>query len=523
MRDCRKEEECDLPSQTVVRLPIDPERWEAGYGPGSEDIMHQAFLLELSDALMCDVGVEVVDRDERGLRLGISHNCQAEEETIATVSADISRRIAEQVEGAEFSVELPVEGTRIEIPPEYEGAAISEGCTVFKGGRYLVAPTRRCVNEVRRALSQEGFWMNLPEAWGAAEEGERVVLFEDMLGSYLFYKLPSSTLLPTGVCYDLYERGAIDGHRLRHYHLPKEIRDAARGKFGSGKELLEWYLDHEGLNLSRGGGACEGLTQLLKSSGLAAGDWAWFADRGENLVVLDPDGAEEILVEHGFSVEAKDYEIDHMETTEAGVSGIRCNLREHQIGPVRAWKERVSRVERLPEYSRALPEEERIPVAETRTGDIRRLTGRQKEAYEKMGRVAFERETGLRVEEALGSTSGPPVAGGYIKSPTGSGKTVMGMVIFGTLGDVEGTVSEGECAPRSEAAAPEAAPEGEGPEPGDGAGVGEISRERLISLVRERRDAGVPYADIIEEVEEDYGDKITRNFIYYHTKGGGSD
>jgi transcription initiation factor TFIIB len=50
----------------------------------------------------------------------------------------------------------------------------------------------------------------------------------------------------------------------------------------------------------------------------------------------------------------------------------------------------------------------------------------------------------------------------------------------------------------------------------------DLDGERLISLVRERRNAGVSYSAIIEEAREDYGKEITRNFIYYHTKGGGA-
>jgi transcription initiation factor TFIIB len=43
-------------------------------------------------------------------------------------------------------------------------------------------------------------------------------------------------------------------------------------------------------------------------------------------------------------------------------------------------------------------------------------------------------------------------------------------------------------------------------------------RNQVIDLVRERRRGGDTYAETKERVEESYGVVITRNFIYYHTK-----
>jgi hypothetical protein len=372
--------------------------------------------------------------------------------------------------------------------------------------------------------------MNLTEAWGAAKEGERIEIFEDVLGSYIFYKLPPDTLLPTGVCFEMFGEGVIDGHKLGYYHLPEELREAARGEFETAGEALGWYLDHDGLNLAWGGGACEGLSRMLKDSGSVPRSWAWFGDREGNLVVLDPEGAEEILEGAGFEVSVRGHEIEREETSLTDVLGINCSLRGYQVDPVCAWWNKISEVEGDADYRRTEPEETRVPVVNTGHGTYSKLRGRMLDLYEERGIEAVRGALDAEVREPLSSVSGPPVAGGYVKAPTGSGKTVLSLVAFGAMGGLEGGEAAGrppvQRAEEPELGPPESEVGGEVSEPGGGGsgeGGGETDRQALISLVRERRDAGVSYSAIIEEVREERGEDISRGFIYYHTKGGGSE
>jgi hypothetical protein len=273
-------------------------------------------------------------------------------------------------------------------------------------------------------------------------------------------------------------------------------------------------LDHEGLNLNRSAGVCEALTTRLKKGGIIGSDWAWFADDKENLIIFDPEQGKDILEDVGFKVELKPYQLEKKETTRlAKVFGMKCDLREHQIDPVCAWRKRMQEVQKDPDYLMTDPIENRIPVIAYPNGEVRKLYKKEMEIYKKKGLEALKKEIDKPVREVLLNTKGPEVAGGYIKSSTGSGKTVMGMVIIGTLGDVE--IKE----KKPSASAPKSSVKStptktkKATEP-----TKELTRKDVEDQVVEMRNKDMSYAEIEEKFTKLGVDYVNRGFIYRTTK-----
>jgi hypothetical protein len=261
----------------------------------------------------------------------------------------------------------------------------------------------------------------------------------------------------------------------------------------------------------------------LKKGGIVSDHWAWFSDDNEKIVVWDPDKGKEILEDVGFKIVMKPYNIRVVDTKRLGeVMGMKCTVREHQIDPVCAWRKRMTEVKRDPIYLETKPTEKRIPVLDYGYG-VRKLYPKEQDIYDKEGKEALEKVTKQKVIEVLESTKGPEVAGGFIKSPTGSGKTVMGMVIIGTMGEM--TIKEIKDKPSKEPKKPAAKPAKAfpPPKPATPKVQKELTREEVEKQVRDMRAKNVSYADIEKHFKDKGIDYVKRSFIYRVSKkdGGG--
>lgn len=522
--DCREEGvKCEYSMDTVFRAEVNVDKWDEAYGTGKDgEVISEMLLMEMNHALNCNIGISAVDKDDRGLRIAINHDCSADEKTIMDVAYDTIEKMEREMDNIKEYAFLYVEDGRMMFPKEHaEIAEMSENCIIVEDEEtFVVSPTRECINEIRSAFATKEKGLHVEEMWKEAKDwGERIMIEEDLIGSYIYYKIPPKKPISASTCYNLFDAGVIDGHDFRVSHIPIELRQAGRKKFDSFEDLSAWYLDHEGLNLNRSAGVCESLTKRLKKGGIIGTDWAWFADNKENLIIFDPEQGQEILEDVGFKVQLKPFHMEKKETTRlAKVFGMKCDLREHQIDPVCSWRKRMQEVQKDPDYLRTEPVEKRIPVIVHPRGEIRKLYKNEMEIYEKKGLEALKDEIKKPVKEVLVSSEGPEVAGGYIKSSTGSGKTVMGMVIIGTLGDVEIKEKKPSITKTEKPAKIVSTKSKSVRDPRK-----KLTREEVEKQVIEMRDKDISYADIEEKFTKMGIDYVNRGFIYRTTKNRGDD
>ena len=515
--DCREEGvSCDLPEKISLSLDLAVEKWNDAYGTGLDgEVISEMLLLEMNNVLKCNIGISGVSKNKKGLKIALLHDCPYDEKTIQDTAWSTVEKIEEEITKIKDYTFLFIEDEKMKLPDEYaEIADLAENCVLLIDDEYIVSPTRQCLNELRSVFASKGIGLHTQEMWKEAKDwGEKITMEEDILGSYIYYKIPNTKPIATSICFDLFDSGVIDGHEFSSFQIPGDLRKQARGKFYTAEEFTNWYLGQDEMNLNRSAGTCDALTKSLKAGGLIPENWVWFADNKEKLIIFDPDKGKEILEEVGFKVVTKPYKTKKKTKTAFGeVLGIKCDLREHQIDPVCAWKKRVHEVKSDLAHRQTRPLEKRIPILCNSFDICHKPSKSERLIFLREGKEALERITKHRVELVLESSRGPDIAGGYIKSPTASGKTFMGMVIIGTLGEVK-VVERPVKLPAKTPSKAKPVKKMEAPRP-----IKKLPKEKIMKLVREMRKEKKGYKEIEDHFQKEGYSYVKRKFIYRATK-----
>lgn len=429
---------CNLPHKATITIKADPtafRTWKATQLGTMEQfvgILSDRALIKASDLFQCDIGVETTTNQGDAVTLNVAHDCGVGSEGFAQTVEGMVQIINDEVGEARNKVSVLMDEHENPYVRDQERRIVSVlkdvgQCSVFvprwnspdgKERRVLV-PTRHCLDRVQSALSSIHLALeHEPTMWDTAKtKGEKVTIDEDIIGSYLFYRLRGDHPLSMDACQELFDSKVIDGAGLSYSTPKKKAPDIAVDI----KEMLEQlypeqtgqafaqrigrYIDDKRIQMARQGGPCEILTRPLKNSGEIPKSWVWFGD-GDSILTFNPTDVARILKKWGYDVKVNPWKQEIERAPSVKVEGLNCSLRDYQVDPICRWTKRVA------------------SVLDT-SADAPKITWTEKE---------IEKEGGLVKVKVLDSYTPDPALGGIIKAPTGAGKTIIGLVTLATQG-----------------------------------------------------------------------------------------
>lgn len=424
---------CNLPKKATLTVATDPsalaawKKTQQGSKAEFLQILADRALIKTSDMFQCSIGVEHTQiNNEQKAILQVAHDCTVSESDFRETVDGMVKILHDEVEEAKKGVHINFdENTNPYISPDQENQLLPVlkdvgRCSIFiprwvGTERRVLVPTRPCLDLVQSALSSIGLTLDRePQLWENAKKvGEKVVIDEDIVGSYLFYKLKGVHPLSLDACRELFDSKVIDGADL-HYSAPKkrtpdiplDIKESLEKLYPerTGRafaQRIERYLSAPQMQLSKRAGPCESLTQPLKSSEEISKEWVWFGD-GSSLLVFNPINVATILQKWGYDVTVNPWKQEVERAPSIKVEGLSCSLRDYQVDPICRWTGRVASA----------------------------LQGSSDQPQ-----IKWHEETvqGKKVK-VLDSYTPEPALGGIVKAPTGAGKTVIGLVTLATQG-----------------------------------------------------------------------------------------